>query len=138
AMATAAPLHPASVWPRFRPGDDLSGHQHKAFFVRGPAGRYVDLSRQVGLGRVVVSRGIATGDVNGDGLLDLAVADQWAPSYLYLNVAPGRHRFVGLRLLLPPKGVRGETRVLRGLRGLRARSAIGAEAVLRLPDGRTL
>jgi hypothetical protein len=138
AMANDTLLHHPSVWPRFRPGDDVSGHQRKAFFVRGPAGRYVDLSNQVGLGRVVVSRGIATGDVNGDGLLDLAVADQWAPSYLYRNVAPGRHRFLGLRLLLPPNGVRGETRVLSGLRGLRARSAIGAEVVVRVPGGRTL
>lgn len=138
AMANDTLLHHSSVWPRFRPGDDLSGHQHKAFFVPGPAGRYVDLSRQVGLGRVVVSRGIATGDVNGDGLLDLAVADQWAPSYLYLNAAPGRHRFVGLRLLLPPDGARGETRVLPGLRALRARSATGAAAIVRVPGGRTL
>jgi hypothetical protein len=128
AMANDTLLHHSSVWPRFRPGDDLSGHQHKRFFVRGPAGRYVDLSKQVGLGRVVVSRGIATGDVNGDGLLDLAAADQWAPSYLYLNAAPGRHRFLGLRLLLPPDGVPGETRVLRGLRALCARPATGAEA----------
>jgi enediyne biosynthesis protein E4 len=139
AMANDTLLHHQSVWPRFRPGDDLSGHQHKAFFVRGPAGRFVDLADAVGLGGPVVSRGIATGDVNGDGLLDLAVADQWAPSYLYLNRAPGRHRFLGLRLLLPPAGTLGGTRVLgRTASHVLARAATGAEAVVHLPGGRTL
>jgi len=139
AMANDTLVHHASAWPRFRPGDDLSGHQHKVFYVRGPAGRFVDLSGAVGLGESIVSRGTAMGDVNGDGLLDLAVADQWAPSYLYLNKAPGPHRFLGLRLLLPPAGVRGGTRVLDGAPPrLLARSATGAAAVARLAGGRTL
>lgn len=139
AMANDTLLHRSGVWPRFRPGDDLSGHQHKSFYVRGPAGRYVDLAGAVGLGETIVSRGFAIGDVNGDGLLDLATADQWAPSFLYLNRAPGRHRFLGLRLLLPPTGARGATQVATGLPRVHGvRPAIGAEARLRLPNGRVL
>jgi len=139
AMANDTLLHHASVWPHFGPGSDLSGHQHLQFFVRGPAGRYAELADPVGLGRVVVSRGIATGDVEGNGLLDLAVAGQWAPSYLYVNRAPGRHGYLGLRLLLPSGGGRGRTRVLAGHPGgLLARPATGAQAVVHLPDGRTL
>ena len=139
AMANDTLLHHQGVWPRFRPGDDLSGHQHMAFFVRGPSGRYVDLSRRVGLGRSVTSRGIATGDVNGDGRLDLAVADQWAPSYLFMNRAPGAPRFLGLRLLLPPAGTSAATRLRRGLPAhVLARPAIGAEVSVHLPSGRTL
>ena len=25
-------------WPRFQPGDDMSGHGHNSFFVRAPTG----------------------------------------------------------------------------------------------------
>ena len=39
----AAADHPAA-WQRFRPGDDLSGHDHNPFFVRGRDGRYYDLA----------------------------------------------------------------------------------------------
>jgi enediyne biosynthesis protein E4 len=139
AMANDTLIHHPSVWPRFQAGDDLSGHQHVMFYVRGPAGRYVDLSPAVGLGKTVVSRGIATGDVNGDGRLDLAIADQWALSYLYMNHAPGPARFLGLRLLLPPAGTKAMTRILPGHPGgLMLRPAIGAEATVDLPDGRKL
>ncbi|MFL5963747.1 MAG: CRTAC1 family protein [Gaiellaceae bacterium] len=139
AMANDTLIHHATVWPRFAPGDDLSGHQHMAFFVPGPAGRFVDLSTRVGLGATVVSRGIATADVNADGRLDFAVADQWAPSYLYVNASPGRKHYLGLRLLLPPVGVASATREVSGLPGgLLARPAIGAGVSLRLANGRTL
>src|SRR5204862_175174 len=40
AMANDTLLHHASVWPRFKPGDDLSGHEPNRFWVRGPAGRF--------------------------------------------------------------------------------------------------
>jgi hypothetical protein len=110
-----------------------------AFFAPGPAGRFVDLSKRIGLGATVVSRGIATGDVNGDGRLDLAVADQWAPSYLFVNTSPGRKHYLGLRLLLPPVGVSASGRLFAGRPGrLLARAAVGAEATVDLPGGRTL
>ena len=51
--------HPAS-WPRFHPGDDLSGHDHNHFFVPSASGRYVDLSHDLGLDDPQVTRGIAT------------------------------------------------------------------------------
>jgi enediyne biosynthesis protein E4 len=137
AMANDTLLHHASVWPRFKPGDDLSGHEPNRFWVRGPAGRFADLSRRVGLGDPFVGRGVATGDVDGDGGLDFAIANQWEPSYLYRNRSPDRGAFLELDLLLPPTGVHGATRVLdQAPRGLRARPAIGAEALLRRPDGR--
>ena len=83
--ATTSCSHPASAWPRFRPGDDLCGHQHNPFFVRGPAGRYFDIAPKLGLDGRRVSRGIATADVDGDGALDFAVANQWGRLLLLLN-----------------------------------------------------
>ena len=139
AMANDTLLRHPSLWPQFHPGDDLSGHEHTRFFVRGPAGRYVDLARAVGLRTAGVTRGIAVADVNGDGLMDVAVAGQWAPSYLFRNRSPGPRRFLGLRLELPPAGARTTTHARVGLApGTLARPAVGAEALVRLPDGRRL
>ncbi|HEX6700820.1 MAG TPA: VCBS repeat-containing protein [Gaiellaceae bacterium] len=139
AMANDTLLRHQSLWPQFKPGDDLSGHEKARFFVKGPAGRFVDLADAVGLDAPVVTRGIATGDVDGDGRLDLAIAGQWGPSYLYRNRAPGPRRFLGLRLLLPPGGAASATRIVRGLPGgLLARPAVGAEVRVSGPGGRPL
>lgn len=129
---------PAS-WHRFVPGDaDLSGHQPDRFFVRARDGRFYDLAREVGLGLAQVTRGIATADVDGDGRLDFAVANQWAPSRFYHNDAPHPGAFLGLHLLLPLDGNDGATRVFAGHpgRGVRARPAIGAAATVHLAGGR--
>ena len=58
------------VWPRFGHGDDLSGYQQNAFFVRGSDGRYYDIARAVGINKPYVTRGVATADVDNDGDLD--------------------------------------------------------------------
>jgi enediyne biosynthesis protein E4 len=132
--------HPRS-WPRFQTGDDLSGHLHNPFFVQDADGRYHDHARDIGLGTEVVTRGIATADVDGDGALDFAMANQWAPSFFFWNRAPAAHTFLGLRLLRPPGGETGkETRWVAGrpaMGGL-GTPTLGASAVLHLPDGRRL
>jgi len=122
-------------WPKFRPGDDLSGHQPNAFFVRAADGRYYDMARQLGLDAPMVSRGIATADVDGDGDLDFAVANQWEPSYLYRNDCPRCGAFLGLHLMRVGGG--GQVREQAGHQAV-GHPAIGAQAVVRLPDGRRL
>jgi hypothetical protein len=128
-------------WPRFRAGDDLSGGTHNPFFVRAHDGRYYDIARDLGLDESMVSRGIATADVDGDGLLDFAVANQWETSYFFHNESPKPGSFLGLHLLLPIfAGQAEETKVRSGHPGAdtRGRPAIGASATVRLPDGRVL
>jgi len=114
-------VHNPKFWPNFKPGADLSGHDLNPFFVRGNDGRYHDVGWLIGFTEPMVSRGIATADVNGDGLLDFAVANQWGPSYFFRNDSPQPNTFLGLRLL-------------RG----KGSPAIGAAATMVLPDGRKL
>ena len=120
-------LHPGA-WPHFTPGDDLSGHLHNPFFVRARDGRYYDLAAEVGLDDSHVTRGIAIADVDGDGALDFAIADQWEPSYFFHNVSPHRGSALEIEARLPAAaGAPGATR-----------PAVGAQGTVWLPDGRRL
>lgn len=109
------------AWPKFELGDDVSGHEHNPLWARGPDGRYTDVAVEVGIGSPYVSRGLAFGDVNGDGRLDALVANQWEDSVLLRNTSPGRRPAVDLRLVQP--GVAGGVR-----------DAIGAQVVVHAPE----
>jgi len=118
-------------WPILQAGDDISGGGHNPFFVRGPDGRYHDIAKQLSLDQPLVSRGIATADVDGDGLLDYAVANQWGTSYFYHNESNNPGAFLGIRLRLPVSDSISQTHVCREGKGatvLPSRAAIGAEA----------
>lgn len=113
-------MHDARNWPSFKPGDDINGHEPNAFFVRAQDGRYYNITKEVGLSEPMVSRGIAIADVDGDGDLDFAVANQWEPSYFYRNDSHDKNKFLSLRLEEGPKNL----------------TAVGAVAKLHYPDGR--
>lgn len=103
------------------------------------SGRYFDLSVNLDIAEPQVTRGIATADVDGDGDLDFAVANQWADSRFYRNDCPDCGDFLGLHLLLPV--TKDAPALIRtGMPGpdTPGRAAIGAFATVRLPDGRTL
>jgi enediyne biosynthesis protein E4 len=114
-------VHDPRLWPSFKPGADLAGHDANAFFARAADGRYHDIAPELGLAEPMVSRGIAIADIDGDGRLDFVVANQWGPSYLFRNQSPGAGAFLELRL------VRAN-----------GAPAIGAMARVGLPDGRRL
>jgi enediyne biosynthesis protein E4 len=120
-------------WPVLQTGDDISGNDHNPFFVRGPDGRFHDIATQLSLDQPSLSRGIATADVDGDGRLDYAVANQWGTSYFYHNESNNPGAFIGLRLRLPVGDSMSRTRVCSGPTMLPSRAAIGAEARVFLP-----
>lgn len=125
-------------WPNFRPGDDLSGRQPNAFYARAGHERFADVGSRLGVGDKRVTRGIAMADVDGDGRLDLATANQWAPSSLYMNRSSRPGSFLGLDLRIGESGDAGLKRRPFPARGLDARPAIGAIAEVTLPGGRRL
>jgi hypothetical protein len=134
-------VHNPRFWPNFKPGADLSGYDLDPFFVRGKDGRYHDIGPLIGLEEPMVSRGIATADVDGDGRLDFALANQWGPSWFFHNEAPKPGAFLGLHVLLPIDPSPADRLVARPGhpgRDLPGRPAIGAVASLKLPDGRIL
>ena len=141
AMGNDELLSRPGSWPRFHADDDLSGGTHNPFFVRARDGRYYDIAPELGLDQSMVSRGIATADVDGDGRLDFAVANQWETSYFFHNDSPDAGAFLGLHLLLPLR--RGEAQTTKARVGhpgadTPGRPAIGAAATVQLPDGRRL
>src|SRR5205085_3139184 len=129
-------MHDPHNWPSFKAGDDLSGDDLTAFFVRLNDGRFSDIGPEVGFTEPMVSRGIAIADVDGDGKIDFALANQWGESYFYRNQSPARNDFVGLHLLLPLR--RGPTHARRGhpSADTPGRPAVGAPATITLPGGR--
>jgi enediyne biosynthesis protein E4 len=85
-------------WPIVGPGDDVGGNQHFHFFAKNQREFYSDLSAELGMAAQIPTRGIATGDIDGDGRLDMAISRQWSDPIFYHNTGGDGNNFVGLRL----------------------------------------
>jgi hypothetical protein len=78
--------------------------ERNQLFAGDGKGRFTDLSSRNGpfCGQAGVSRGLACGDVDGDGALDLLVTSVAGRARLFRNVAPKRGHWLGVRALLGP------------------------------------
>ncbi len=130
-LATANDLvleHP-QWWPNVGENDDVAGSQRLNFFA--PDGdRFVNVSRQLGLDVPVPTRGIATGDADGDGRLDFAVARQWDQPVFYENTAEADGAFLSLDLTHEPADPAAPL--------VQGSPVVGAQVEVTTPDGRTL
>jgi len=137
AMENDGLLGVPTTWPRFGAGDDLSGAEVMPFYVRHQ-GRFVDIARELDLAQPGVTRGIAVADVDADGDLDYAIANQWDTSWMIRNECPKCGAFLGLHLRLPLAPAPLAVRDGHPVGGAPTRPAIGAQATLTLADGRRL
>ncbi len=95
--------------------------QTNQLFVQTEGGTFVERSREAGLEALDASRGLAVGDVDLDGDLDLLVTSGNGPARLLRNDLADPRAWLSLRVVDP-----------------HGRDAFGAEVALTLADGRTL
>ncbi|WP_175529918.1 CRTAC1 family protein [Actinopolyspora lacussalsi] len=115
-------------WPHVTSGDDLAGSQRLNFFARTDGERYTNLADELGLDVPIPTRGIATGDADGDGSLDFAVARQWDEPVFYQNESPDPGSFLGLRLTRAAEASSGSTPAPGA-------PVVGAQVTVTTPDG---
>jgi hypothetical protein len=129
------------LWPKFDEETDISGQNPNPFFTRASSGRMVNICTELKMDEPYNSRGISVADVDGDGRLDYAVANQWEPSYFFKNDGPKVGSFLGLHLLLPVTGDEAaEFKIRDGHPGADTpgRPAIGAYAAVTVAEGKVM
>ncbi|MEU8414298.1 CRTAC1 family protein [Amycolatopsis japonica] len=116
-------------WPNMVAGDDVGGDHTLHFWAKSSDGRYTDLAPRLGLAVPVPTRGIATGDADGDGKLDFAVARQWEQPIFYHNVSPDTGSYLNLKLVHDKASADGPLKAA-------GTAAIGAQVTVVTPDGK--
>jgi hypothetical protein len=130
----------ATSWPKIEPGADVAGHNQNPFFVR-VGDHYVDIAKEIGFGEDYVSRGIAIGDVDLDGSLDLIVSNMWGPASYYHNEHPAAGASLSLKIVQPiAREYSGNMIVYQGKKQppVPSRAVVGAAVSVTRRDGKVL
>lgn len=140
AMGNDVNLKDPKSWPDITKGDDLSGWVHNPFYVMGANGTYVDIAEELGINEPQVTRGIATGDLEGDGDIDFAYANQWEDSYVYQNNCNKCGKSIVLNLKIPVNQVLEHSLIVKDINqsNILGLVPIGATVKATLTNGRKI
>lgn len=140
AMSNDGVLKDPGSWPDITEGSDLSGKDHNPIFIKDQSGKYQDVAETLGVNEPQVTRGIASGDIDADGDVDFAYANQWEDSYLYKNNCSSCGNSITLRLLMPINENVDETKVVKNNEKVELLGVdpVGAEVTATLKSGETL
>ncbi|MCY8577999.1 CRTAC1 family protein [Bacillus haynesii] len=139
AMSNDSVLKDPAAWPDITSGDDLSGHAHNPIFKKNQSGKFIDIAKSIGMGEQQITRGIASGDVNSDGKIDLVYANQWEDSKLYINKSEKVGSSFTIRFLHPTIGENLETKVIKNNKNIiKGVDVIGLTATMELNNGEKL
>jgi hypothetical protein len=86
-----------------KPGEFFTLYAERNQLLMNDGGRFRDISAANAAlcGTPAVSRGLAVGDIDGDGALDLLVTEIGGPAHLYLNRAADRGHWLMARVIDP-------------------------------------
>lgn len=131
-------LSSVKSWPRLVPGDEVSGNSHIPFFVRHKSGKYFDVSNEIGIDEIQITRGIAVGDIEHDGKLDFISSGQWEDSKVYHNKSSNTRPFLGIALKFPLGDHHSKSILIDSNITSPSKFAIGAVARIKFKNGKKL
>jgi len=82
------------------PGN-ISGFERNCLFLQNEDGKFTDIGPAAGIADDNNGRGVAIGDLNNDGRLDVVIANANAPPHIYMNETKTEGGWVGLRVVRP-------------------------------------
>lgn len=107
----------------FIANNSWNGYEYNCLFANVGGGQFVDIARPVGTDAIQDSRGVAIGDFNGDGRLDLAINNQTKAPTIYINNLVDSGNWMGIRLA----GIKSN----RDAIGARVRLTVGGKTMTR-------
>ncbi len=105
-----------------RTQDGISYRQPPHLFINDGYGAFRDVAPEVGLTQPMVVRGVAYGDVDEDGRVDLLLIENSGPVHLWMNRSEGMGHFLRVRLKgtrSHPQGLGAEVTLGRQIQWMR-------------------